>query len=75
MMMDFRQPINKLFKEYTIQQKISKLSVKKLNDMENDKSILKVLNAIFFNIFNTSNHKNIPTIKMLNTKIFNTQLQ
>ena len=30
---------------------------------------------LFFSIFNTSNHKNIPTIKKLNAKIFSTQLQ
>ena len=28
-----------------------------------------------FSIFNTSNHKNVPTIKMLNAKYFNIQLQ
>ena len=30
---------------------------------------------LFFSIFNTSNYKNIPTIKKLNAKIFSTQLQ
>ena len=43
------------------------------------KSILiegaKNAKCYFLSIFNTLNHKNIPTIKMLNAKYFSIQLQ